>query len=244
MEMTVRLEHVMGMPVIVELREEDDGDDALLDAVFDWLCRVDATFSTFKPESEISRIGRGELQREDASPDVRGVLARCDELKAETGGYFDAEPPTGLDPSGNVKGWAVDRAAAILDGAGRCAYAINAGGDILVRGSGWRIGVQHPREPRAVAKVIEAADLAVATSGAYERGEHVRDPHTGQTPAGIVSVTVTGPELGTADAYATAVFAMGARRAIDWTARLRGYEAMTILADGRVLVTPGFPASP
>jgi FAD:protein FMN transferase len=239
--MAVRVEHVMGMPVVVELRDEAEDDDALLDAVFGWLHCVDATFSTYKDGSEISRIGRGELAEEDASDEVRYVLARCDELRAETNGYFDARSPSGVDPSGLVKGWAVDRAAAILDAAGRRAYAINAGGDIRLCGGGWRVGIQHPLESQAVAKVIEADDLAIATSGAYERGDHVRDPHTGRPPSGILSVTITGPDLATADAYATAAFAMGAARAPHWTARLRGYEALTILADGRVLATPGFP---
>jgi len=231
----VRVEHVMGMPVVVEARDGDVPDE-----VFDWLHRVDETFSTYKDGSEISRLRRGELDEADASDDVRWVLRRCRELRDETAGYFDIDA-VGLDPSGYVKGWAVERAAAILDRAGSSDYAINAGGDVRTRGR-WRIGIQHPFESQAVAKVVEGDDLAIATSGAYERGEHVRDPHTGAAPAGILSVTVTGPDLATADAYATAAYAMGPRRAIDWTARLRGYEALTILADGRVLVTPGFPS--
>jgi len=231
----LRVEHVMGMPVVVEARDGDVPDE-----VFDWLHRVDETFSTYKDGSEISRLRRGELDEADASDDVRWVLRRCRELRDETAGYFDIDA-VGLDPSGYVKGWAVERAAAILDRAGSSDYAINAGGDIRTRGR-WRIGIQHPRESQAVAKVVEGDDLAIATSGAYERGEHVRDPHTGAAPAGILSVTVTGPDLATADAYATAAYAMGSRRAIDWTARLRGYEALTILADGRVLSTPGFPS--
>src|SRR5581483_8154081 len=100
--------------------------------------------------------------------------------------------------------------------------------------------IEHPLERHQVAKVIEATDLAVATSADYARGEHVVDPHTGRPPSGVLSVTITGPELANADAYATAAFAMGPRAA-DWTARLpqRGYEALTILADRRVLSTPG-----
>ena len=231
----VRVEHVMGMPVVVEARDGDVPDE-----VFDWLRCVDETFSTYKDGSEISRLRRGELDEADASDDVRWVLRRCRELRDETAGYFDIDA-VGLDPSGYVKGWAVERAAAILDRAGSSDYAINAGGDVRTRGR-WRIGIQHPFESQAVAKVVEGDDLAIATSGAYERGEHVRDPHTGAAPAGILSVTVTGPDLATADAYATAAYAMGPRRAIDWTARLRGYEALTILADGRVLATPGFPS--
>ena len=92
-----------------------------------------------------------------------------------------------------------------------------------------------------MAKVVVAHDLAIATSGAYARGDHVIDPHTRRPPSGVLSVTITGPELATADAYATAAFAMG-RNGPAWTARLRGYEAMTILVDGRVLSTPGFPS--
>jgi len=231
-----RVEHVMGMPIVVAVR---DGD--VPDAVFDWFRHVDATFSTFKDDSEISRLRRGELARADASGEVQHVLARCDELREETSGFFDIDAVDG-DPSGFVKGWAVDEAAAILDRAGVTEYGINAGGDIRTRGR-WTIGIQHPLERQEIAQVVEGEDLAVATSGAYERGDHVRDPHTDEAPSGILSVTITGPDLGTADAYATAAFAMGGRRGPGWTARLRGYEAMTILSDGRVLSTPNFPSA-
>jgi FAD:protein FMN transferase len=223
-----RVEHIMGMPIVVEA-----DDDSAFDAVFDWFRWVDATFSTYKPGSEISRIAFGELDVADAHRDVRWVLERCEQLKAETGGYFDAYASGTLDPSGLVKGWAVDRAAELLDGD----YAINAGGDVRVRGL-WRVGIQHPLQRDAVAMVLEAEDLAVATSGQYLRGEHVLDPHTRRPPEGLLSVTITGPDLATADAYATAAFAMGARLAHHWVARLRGYEAMIILSDERVLSTP------
>lgn len=231
-----RVEHVMGMPIVVAVR---DGD--VPDAVFDWFRHVDATFSTFKDDSEINRIRRRELSVEDASAEVQQVLARCDELREETSGFFDIDAVDG-DPSGYVKGWAVDEACTILDRAGVTEYGVNAGGDMRTRGH-WTVGIQHPLEPQSIAKVVEGDDLAVATSGAYERGDHVRDPHTGEAPSGILSVTITGPDLATADAYATAAFAMGARRAPGWTARLRGYEAMTILSDGRVLSTPNFPSA-
>jgi thiamine biosynthesis lipoprotein len=218
--------------------------------VFDWLRFVDATFSTYKEDSEISRLNRGELALSDAHETVREVLARCEELREETGGYFDARAPLPgrVDPSGLVKGWSVDRAGAILGAAGLRNYAVNAGGDMVLRGAAlpddrWRVGIQHPRLRDKIAKVVEANDLAVATSGAYARGDHVTDPHTAKPPAGVLSVTITGPQLATADAYATAAFAMG-EHGPAWTRQLPdGYEAMTILADERVLLTPGFPAS-
>lgn len=241
-----RVEHIMGLPIVVDIRDDDEA-GAALEELFDWLRSVDATFSTFKEDSEISRINSGRLRPEGAQPQVRRVLERCEGLHQETDGYFDMRTPAGsIDPSGLVKGWAIDRAAAILDDAGFHNYAVSAGGDMRVLGRAvpdlaWRVGIQHPLDRRQVAAVIETTDLAIATSGAYARGDHVWDPHSGRAPVGILSVTVVGPELAIADAYATAAFAMGPERAPHWTARLNGYEAMTILADETVFKTGGFP---
>jgi FAD:protein FMN transferase len=208
---------------------------------------VDATFSTYKEDSDISRLERGELELHDAHSDVAAVLGRCEEVREETRGYFDARAGDTLDPSGLVKGWSVDRAGEILERAGARNFAVYAGGDILVRGrpepgKGWRVGIRHPHRADRMAAVVEAGDLAIATSGAYARGDHVLDPHTGRPPSGLLSVTITGPVLATADAYATAAFAMGAERGPAWTAQLDGYEAFSILERGTVLSTPGFPA--
>jgi thiamine biosynthesis lipoprotein len=236
----------MGMPIVLD--ERDGLDDDAIEAMWDVLRHADAIFSTYDPNSEISRMNRGELSLENAHPDVREVLARCDELRLITDGYFDAAKASdeGIDPSGLVKGWAVDRAGEALEAAGARNYSLNAGGDIRLRGAAlpepcWRVGIQHPVELDGIAAVVTANDLGVATSGAYLRGEHVVDPHNGKPPTGVLSVTVTGPELATADAYATAAFAMG-EEGPEWTASLGLYEAMTILADGRVLSTNGFPA--
>jgi len=242
-----RVEQIMGMPIVVDVRDDGVADTAL-DELFAWLRWVDETFSTFKDDSQISRINGGELSRGDAHPLVREVLARCEQLRGVTDGYFDMRTPAGsIDPSGLVKGWAVDRAAAILDAAGLNNYAVSAGGDMRIRGRAvpelaWRIGIEHPLDRQQVAAVIESdSELAIATSGAYARGEHVWNPHTGRPPADILSVTIAGPELATADAYATAAFAMGPELAPHWTARLDGYDAMTILADETVFKTGGFP---
>jgi thiamine biosynthesis lipoprotein len=236
----------MGMPILADVRDDVDYGD--LDGMFDWLGWVDATFSTYRSDSEVSRLSRGELTLNDAHPSVGEILDRCEELRGMTDGYFDARARSdgSLDPSGLVKGWAVDRAAELLDDLGICNYAVSAGGDMVLRGGAlpeptWRVGIQHPLDRDEVAAVVETTDLAVATSGEYARGQHVIDPHTGQPPVGVLSVTIVGPELATADAFATAAFAMGSRGP-HWTARLRGYDAMTILSDERVLSTPAFPA--
>jgi thiamine biosynthesis lipoprotein len=207
---------------------------------------VDATFSTYRPDSAISRLDRGELA--DVPGQVSWVLRRCEQLRRETDGFFDARALGGvLDPSALVKGWAVQCAADLLVAEGLRDFCLNAGGDVVTRGvpepdRRWRVGIQHPRDRDALAAVVEATDLAVATSGTYERGEHIIDPHTGRPPSGVLSVTVCGPDLGTADAYSTAAFAMGDRGPA-WTLGLYGYEALTILSDDTVLSTPGFPAA-
>jgi FAD:protein FMN transferase len=232
----------MGIPVGIDVRDGAVASSAL-DAAFARLRWVDATFSTYLPESEISRLEAGTLALADAQPEVRAVVARCEQLRKLTGGCFDVRARGPIDPSGYVKGWAVQQAVELLTAAGARNVCVHAGGDVCVRGeraSGrpWRVGVQHPRERDRVAAVLNAGDLAVATSGAYERGTHIVDPRTGRPPAGVLSVTVLGPDLGTADAYATAAFAMGLDGPA-WTAGLSGYDALTILADGRVLSTPG-----
>jgi len=237
--MSAVVEQIMGMPIVVDVRDEHvQAQD--LDRAFAWLCWVDLTFSTFRPDSEICRIDRGELALSEAHDDVKWVLTRCEALRDETGGYFDARASGRLDPSGLVKGWAVDRAAELLRDADLRNFAVSAGGDMRTVGPAWRVGVQHPLQRQSVAAVLEVDDSAVATSAAYARGDHVINPHTGNPPAGVLSVTVVGPELATADAYATAAFAMG-RSGPEWTARLSGYEAMTVLADETVLTTGGFP---
>jgi FAD:protein FMN transferase len=238
----------MGMPIVVDVRDEVPAD--VLEELFDWFREVDQRFSTYKEDSEISRLNRGELHIRDCHPDVRWVLARCDELREETGGYFDAryESLLQVDPSGLVKGWSVDRGSEALEAHGIANYSINAGGDIRTRGAAlpepaWRTGIQHPLLHDRVAAVVEANDLALATSGVYIRGEHIVDPHTRRAPSGLLSVSIAGPDLATADAYATAAFAMGEQGA-PWTATLRPYESYVILADERSFATPGFPLLP
>ena len=235
----------MGMPIVLDVR--DEAPDELLEQAFDWFRQVDERFSTYKEGSEISRLNRGELAVRDCHPDVRWVLARCDELREETGGFFDAryESLLSVDPSGLVKGWSVDRAGELLEAGGARNYSINAAGDIRTRGGAlpdavWRTGIQHPELLDRIAAVVEGTDLALATSGEYARGRHILDPHTARPPEGLLSVTIAGVDLGTADAYATAAFAMGVHGP-GWSASLRPYEAFCILADGCSLATAGFP---
>jgi thiamine biosynthesis lipoprotein len=227
----------MGTAITVEIRDRDVPRQGL-ERAFDWLRWVDGTFSTYDTDSEISRLNAGDLDLGDAHPLVRQVLARCEALRAGTDGYFDAGAPLrgGLDPSGLVKGWAVDAAFAGLRRAGVRRLCIEAGGDVRVAGGPWRIGIRNPHLREHLAAVVVLHSGAVATSGAYERGGHVVNPHTGRPPAGTLSVTMIDRTLARADAHATAAFAMGPQGPA-WSARL---AAMTILADDQVLLTPTF----
>lgn len=233
----LRVEQVMGTAVGIDLRD-DAVPASALDEAFDYLRRADAQFSTFKPDSEVSRLGRGELPLAACSLELRQVLALAEQLRADSHGAFDVRghrADGGLDPSGVVKGWVVEEAAWILDAAGARNYAINAGGDIVVRGEPepgepWRVGIRHPLDADAVARVIEVRGGAVATSGAYERGSHIANPVASSAVTDWLSLTVVGPSLAYADAYATAGFAMG-QDGLAWVNRHAGYRACGMIGD-------------
>ncbi|HEX6867843.1 MAG TPA: FAD:protein FMN transferase [Candidatus Limnocylindrales bacterium] len=239
----------MGTTVSVDVRPPLVA-PGVLDEVTAQLRDVDARFSTYRFDSEVSRLARGEIELEACSLDVRHVMAACDHLAVATGGAFDARGHRAdgrLDPSGFVKGWAVEEAAWLIDDAGGRNYWLNAGGDIVARGLAepgrpWRVGIRHPDRPDRVAAVLSVSDRAIATSGSYERGAHIRDPRRGgRAGRGLRSVTLVGPALAFTDAYATAVFAMGldGLRWLASGAETADYAAYAITDDDRVVWTEG-----
>jgi thiamine biosynthesis lipoprotein len=233
------VQQIMGLPVEIDVR--DDGVTA--EAAFAELRWADSVFSTYRADSEISRLARGELAIGDCCPEVDEVLTRCATLRDETRGYFTVRPFGALDPSGLVKGWAVARAAQRLHERGARNFLVNAGGDIVAagrpgEGARWRVGIRHPLQRDALAAVLEVEDLAVATSALYERGEHIADPHRRAPASGLLSVTVVGPDLATADAYATAIFAMG-EDGPAFAAGLDGLDVLCVTAGREVLSTAG-----
>ncbi len=243
------VEHVMGTVFSFDVR--DPAGPAVrraLDEAVAWLHHVDAVFSTYRPDSAISRLDRGETTPARCGPQVAEVLTRCAEAGLTTAGYFSHRATGRLDPSGLVKGWAIERASDILHAAGARNTCVNGGGDIQLRGESapglpWRIGIAHPLRPDTLAGVVTGTDLAVATSGTAERGPHIIDPHTGAPAAGLLSVTVTGRHLTATDAYATAAFAMGPA-ARGWIDALPGHAALAVTPDGGRWATDDFPGQP
>lgn len=239
-----RVRDVMGMPVTVQVI--DDAEDSALEEVFDDFELLDRTFSPFMADSEVSRIDRGELRLEDAGELVRQVARLCRQYERATNGFFSAWIAGRFDPSGLVKGWAIDRACSLLDRHGYRNYFVDAGGDVQTRGLNadmgpWRVGIRHPVQRDKFARVVLASGLAVATSGTYEKGDHVLDPHTGTPATGWLSFTVVGPDILQADVYATACFAMGGE-ALEFVARIAGYEAYAVDRRLQVSYTAGFDA--
>ena len=219
---------------------------ARIHAVIDRACAglhwVDATFSTWDPGSAVSRLRRAEAKLADLPAEVSAVLALCRTARAASRGWFDPWAlPGGLDPTGLVKGWAVQRAADTLREAGLPAAIVNGGGDIAVFGSpeagqSWRIGIRHPWRPNALAGIIEI-EAAMATSASYERGSHLI-PATGRPTSRAASATVTGPDLALADALATSV-AVGGDDALAAVAAMPGYAGYLIRPDGSEATTSG-----
>ncbi len=237
---------LMGMPVTVEVVDAS-ATQALLDSAFDYFEYVDATFSTYKTESEISRINRGELTLEYASNDMKTIFALAEQTRLETNGYFDIRHGGAYDPSGVVKGWAIFNAATLLRGQGAEDFYVEAGGDIQMsgvnaEGQKWRVGIRNPFNPAEIIKVLAVTGCGVATSGTYVRGPHIYNPVTGSLPdSEIVSLTVIGPDVFEADCYATAAFAMG-RGGIGFVEALEGLEGYMIDSNKMATFTSGFEA--
>ena len=243
----VRHELVMGTMVALQITDPlpEAAVAAMADDCFAWMHEVERRFSTFKADSEVCRLDRGEVTVEQCSSYLRDVLDACADLWPRTDGFFDIYATGKLDPSGYVKGWAAEVASARLVAAGSHNHFINAGGDVRVRGHAspgvpWHIPIRHPWRLDGVYLMLAGTDLAVATSGTYERGFHVINPHTGAPAELLRSVTVVGPDLAVADAYATAAVAMG-EPGLAWLARLDGYETAVVTEDGQGFCSSNLP---
>ena len=239
---TVHVEHVMGTVFSLDVR------DALapgtVERVVQRLHALDELLSTYRPDSEVSRLGRGELDLADCSPDVREALALCEAARGATSGLFDACAGGRLDPSGVVKGWAVEQAAGLLREGGSRRHSVNGGGDVAVgRGPApdrpWRVGVSDPFRPGQLLTAVRVEEAGVATSGTAERGAHVLDPRTGEPVTALVSATVVGPSLLLADVLATAALVAGPG-APDLLDAHPDHDWLVVTGDGRQRSSPGW----
>lgn len=221
-----------------------------VDKVEEFFLQVDKDFSTYRKDSEVSRIRRGELEVNDASDDAKEVWKLCEHARELTLGAFDPwKVIGGFDPSGLVKGWAADVAAKMLVAAGIESVLINASGDLVLRGGQlsedgevkpWNIGISSPDDVNQIVKTFDVVDGSVATSGDYEKGAHIIDPHTELIAIGARSASVVGPDGALCDALATALMVDG-RDAQGWMGRpeLAEYSFWVINRDGETVWSYG-----
>jgi thiamine biosynthesis lipoprotein len=234
---------IMGMPITIEVPGTTT--DAPIEAAFAYFRSVDARFSPFKPDSEVSAMNRGEIAAEGHSAEMREVLALAENTRWDTGGYFNVRRPDGgFDPSGLVKGWAIRNAARLIAAEGYADHFVEAGGDMQCAGCGplgepWRIGIRNPFDMAQSVKTLQPGNAGVATSGTSIRGQHIYDPHHSADLAEIVSLTVVAPDIYDADRFATAAFAMGCD-GIDFIEATHGLEAYAIDRHGLATMTSGF----
>lgn len=240
----VHVEHCMGTVVTVDVRDPGDWTAAIADVV-GWLHRVDRVFSTYRPDSDVSRLRRREIRLADADPLVAEVLGRCADAESATGGHFSARRDGRIDPTGLVKGWAIEAASRRLRGHGSANHAVNGGGDLQLAGEPepgrlWTVGIADPHDRGRVLATVSGRDFAVATSGTAERGTHIADPFTGRPVTHLASATVAGPSLSTVDAYATAAFVLG-RHALSWIDGNPGHAALLVDPAGGLHASAAWP---
>ena len=235
---------LMGMPITVEIVDPFVS-PAAFDQTYAFLQYVDETFSPFKESSEVTRISRGELRADQASPDMQLILQLAEQTRQETGGYFDVWHKGNFDPCGIVKGWAIHEAAKRLEREGFRNFYVDAGGDVQVSGTNaqgqpWRVGIRNPFEADRIVKVLSLTNSGIATSGPYIRGDHIYNPRNEADRLDqIVSMTVVAGNIYEADRFATAAFAMG-RDGILFVESLTGLEGYMIDRTGRATFTRGF----
>lgn len=232
---------IMGMPITIEIVDPVEKD--VFTQLFDYFRQVDRQFSPYKKNSEVSLINQGKLKSREYSKEMKQIILQASKTKHQTNGYFNIYNKEVFDPSGIVKGWAIKNAAGLLIKQGIKNFSIDAGGDIQVSGKNsqglpWQIGIRNPFNTAEIIKVLELSSNGVATSGNYERGEHIYNPN-GHLADDVVSLTVIGKNIYDADRYATAAFAMGIK-GIEFIDALPGLEGYLVNKNGMAMYTPGF----
>jgi thiamine biosynthesis lipoprotein len=238
-----RQELIMGVPVTVEII--DKAAAHMVAKIFDYFRKIDQKFSTYKKDSEISKVNRG-LPQGEWSGEMAEVMELCAQTKRETGGYFNIKNPRGqLDPSGLVKGWTVNNAAEMLRKMGLENFYIDGGGDIQTSGKNndgtdWQVGIRNPFAEDEIVKIVRASGQGVATSGTYIRGQHIYNPFQPSQPeTEVASLTVIGSNIYDADRFATAAHAMGSS-GVNFIDQLSDFEAYQISHDKTATMTNGF----
>lgn len=237
-----------GQPVAIS-REFFD----LLDTSLDYSALTDGAFDiTFASIGYQYDYREGIKPSEQAIADALPLIDyRLITLDPETLRVRFARPGVRIDLGGIAKGYAVDRAIALLRQLGIENALVSAGGDSRLlgdhRGRPWHIGIQAPREKRSLAGVLPLSETAVSTSGDYERYferdgvryHHIISPSTGRSAGELRSVTILGPNATRTDALSTSVFVLGLDKGLALIDRLDDVEAIIIDSQGKMHMSAG-----
>jgi thiamine biosynthesis lipoprotein len=225
--------------------------------------KIDRLFSRYQPESEVSRInqlaGKAPLE---VSPETLECLRIAQKINDISSGAFDItlgyphffvlnvqkrkaylkREGITIDLGGIGKGYAAEAARRLLLKKGAKSAMIDMRSSIAVFGKrDWEIGIQHPRdEDKLLGSVILGDGQSLATSGDYERGEHIIDARIRVPAKGCQSVTVVGRNAAVTDAIATAVFVLGPVQGIQFIESQPGIEGMIVDRDGKIIQSSGF----
>lgn len=231
---------IMGTGVTIDIPAANE--NSVFNDAFALLKRIDRDYSPYKKDSLVSRYARGELKWWRRSREFRSVLKACHEAQAATDGAFSAYASGKFDPSGYVKGWAIQRASDLIERAGFSTYCISIGGDINARGGkkSWAVGIQDPKNKLKSVLAVNLKNAAIATSGNYIRGSHIYNPKTRRPVNDLLSVTVAGPSIVEADILATAAFVLGEFALNFIGGQAKGYDALVIYKNGKIDMSPGF----
>jgi thiamine biosynthesis lipoprotein len=231
---------LMSMPVTIDIPGAKKQD---IDAVFNRLIEIDNRYSGYKKTSDLSKLWSGELPLAEQSEEFQNIEKECSKYEKLTDGYFSANFSGKYDPTGYVKGWAVAEAAKMAENLGFSTYCIDLSGDMMMRSSTehvWNIGITDPFDTEAMVGAVAFRDGAVATSGNYYRGNHIINPKYPTKKSDLVSITVVGPDIIECDILATALFAMGLKKATEFIKKTSSYEALFITTDNKFVNTSNF----
>ena len=192
-----------------------------------------------RPDDQQIAAGLGAIDYRDIELDPNALSIRF------------KSPGMRINLGGIAKGYAVERGAAMLRGAGVQYALLNAGGDTRVlgdrRGQPWIVGIRHPRQDDEVVTRLPIVDEAISTSGDYERFfeedghryHHILNPATGEPTQGTLSATVIGPDATLTDGLATTVFVLGADKGLQLVELMDGYEAIVVDSGGALSYSSG-----
>ncbi|MCA9334858.1 FAD:protein FMN transferase [Candidatus Saccharibacteria bacterium] len=240
--MTKETQLIMGMPITL-IAPDGKNINTAFQKVFQFFHAIDKQFSPYIDSSEVSKINAGIITETEYSTEMKDVLQLSEQTQIETNGYFNVWHNGIFDPSGIVKGWAIQKASKLLHEYTNNFY-VDAGGDIQTNGVNheglpWRIGIRNPFNRHENIAIVNLSNYAVATSGTAIRGEHIYNPHTGNSPADILSLSVIAQNILDADRIATAAFAMG-QSGIRFIEEKPGYEGYMVGSSKQITATSGW----